>query len=92
MGLGLVQLGLVGTRIDLEQQVVLLDFRSFLERHLHQVAGDPGNDVHRFDRVGPAGEVHEVGDLPLHGMSDRHGLHLRRGDLPHPFLTTGHAA
>ncbi len=57
LALSLVDLSLVGPGIDHEQEVPLLDFRPFLERHLDQVAGDPGADVHRMDRFGPAGEV-----------------------------------
>ena len=39
-----------------------LDLRPFLERDLHQVAGRPWPDVHRLDRLGAAGEIHELGD------------------------------
>ena len=72
LALSLVELGLVGPGIDHEQQVPRLDLLPFLERHLDQVAGDPGADVHRVDRLGPAGEVDKVGDLPPDGLADRH--------------------
>ena len=80
LALGLVELGLVGPRVDLEQQVARLDLRPFLERHLDQVAGDPGADVHRLDRVGPAGEVHVIGDFASDGPADRDDGRLRGSD------------
>ena len=70
----LIVLGLIGSRIDLEQQIALLDVRAFLERHLDQIAGHPRADVDRVDRVGPAGVVDVVGDLALNGLADCHDL------------------
>ncbi len=67
---GLIILGLVGTRIDLEQQIPLLDVRSFLEWHLDQIASHPRPDIDRVDRVGAAGVVDVVGDLALNGLAD----------------------
>ena len=81
LALGLVELRLVRAWIDLEQEVPGLDFRSFLEGHLHQVAGDPGDDIDRLDGVGPAGEVHIVGDDPLDGMAHRHDGNFGRSDF-----------
>src|SRR5262249_17361203 len=42
LALRLVELGLVRPRVDHEEQVPLLDLGPLRERHLHQVAGDPG--------------------------------------------------
>ena len=81
LALGLVELRLVRARIDLEKQVALLDFRAFLEGHLHQVAGDPRDDIDRLDGVRPAGEVHIVGDDPLDGMAHRQDGNFGRSDF-----------
>ena len=92
LALGLVELGLVGPGIDLEQQVALLDLGPFLERHLDQVAGDAGPDVHRLDRIGPAGEIDEVGDLALDRLADGHRGRLGGAGwgclLPQPMART----
>ena len=90
LALSLVELGLVRPRIDHEQQVPRLDLRSFLERHLDQVTGHSGTDVHWIDGLGSAGEVDVVGDLPLDGLADRHHRRLGRRDLGRIGLATGH--
>jgi hypothetical protein len=84
LALGLVQLGLVGAGIDLEQQVSLLDLRPFLERHLDQITRDAGPDIHRLHRVRSAGEVHKVGDFPLKRLADRNHWRLGRAHLRLP--------
>jgi len=68
---GLVVLGLVGARINLKKQIVLLHFRAFAVRHFGQVAGHARPDIHRIDRHGASRELPVVGDLPLHGLADR---------------------
>ena len=60
VGLGPVELGLVGPRVDLEEQIPLVDLGPVLEVHLVEIAGDPGADLDREDRVEPAGEVLEI--------------------------------
>ena len=42
----LIELGLVGSWINHEEQITRLDFRPLLERHLHQVARGSWADVH----------------------------------------------
>ena len=74
-------LGFVGLRIDLEEQLSRLHFRSFLEGHPDQVTGDPGDDVHRLDGIGAPGEVHVIGHLALDGATDRYCSRLRRSGL-----------
>src|ERR1700677_978858 len=81
LGLGNFVLRLVRPGIDFEQEVVLLDERAFLERHLDQIAGDARDDVHRVDRVSAASEVDVVNDLALDRLTDRHRWWLSRGDL-----------
>ena len=46
------QVGLVGTRIDFEQQLALLDHLAVLEMDLDEMSRRPGLDVHRIDRLG----------------------------------------
>jgi hypothetical protein len=62
-------------------QVPFLDLRTFFERHLPQVAGDVGADVHRVDGVGAPGEIDVVGDLPADRLADRDRRRLGRGGL-----------
>ena len=84
MGFGLVdrglrarQLGLVRTRIDLEQQVALLDLAAVLEMDLVEIAGHPGADVDRPPGHGAAGEILEVGDLGRRRQREQHVGRLR---------------
>src|SRR6266404_2219601 len=58
-----------------------LYLRAFLERNVDEIAGDPGNDIHSFLRMGLASELDIVGDLTLNGMADRHCRRLGRPDL-----------
>ncbi len=64
LALGLVELGFVGPAINHEQQVSFLHLGPFLKRHLDQVAGDHGDDVHGLNGLGLAGKVDVVGDFP----------------------------
>ncbi len=70
--LGLFDLGLVGTGVDLEQHVALLDVGPFLEGSLDQIAGDAGPQGDGLARLGASGEVLVVGHLPGHGPADGH--------------------
>ena len=81
LALSLVELGLVGPGIDLEQQVPLLDLGPFLERHLDQVTGHLGDDVIGIDSLRLPGEFHVVGDFPLDRLADRHRRRLDRARL-----------
>ena len=69
--LRLVQHRLVGPRVELEEDVALLDQRPFLEVDLVQVAPDVRPHLDGIDRGRPAGEVRVVGDVPLDGIADR---------------------
>ena len=77
--LGLVQHGLVGARVDLEEHVPLLDQRPFLEVDLVQVARDAGPHLDGIDRGRPGGEVRVVRDLALDGITDRDRPRCCRG-------------
>ena len=82
----LFELGLVRSRIDHEEEVALLDLRPFLERHLHKVARGPRADIHRLNRLGPAGEVHELGDRADDRLADRDDGRRGSGDLGRPVV------
>jgi len=81
VGFRLVEVGLVGARVDLEEEVALLDLIAFLERGLGHVARHAGANIHRLDRIEPAGEVLVVGDFigDRRGDDDFHGLFLLPG-------------
>ena len=49
-GLGPVEVGLVGPRVDLEEEVALLDLVTVLEVDLVEVAGHSCPDLDRVDR------------------------------------------
>ncbi len=80
--LGLVKLRLIWPRIDLGQLVSHLHFRTFSERQLHQIAGDPRTNVHRVDGIGPACKNHVLGNVPPQWRADRHRELGRRCGLP----------
>src|SRR5205823_7392761 len=58
-------------RIELEEDIPLLDQGPFLEVDLLQVAPDVRPDLDGLHRGDAGGEVGVVGDLPLHGVTDR---------------------
>jgi hypothetical protein len=70
-GLRLAEGRLIGTRIDLKQQVAGVHKLSVGERHFVEVAGDPRLDVDAFDGVGAAGEGEVRRLFPLDRPSDR---------------------
>ena len=74
----------VRTRIDLEQQITGLHQLPFLERHLVDIATDPGPQLHGLRRHYPAGKGfpkrHRLGNHPGH-------IHLRRRHLLSGFTT-----
>ena len=81
LGLRLIELGAVGPGIDLKKKIVFFHLRPFLERHLHQITGDPGLDVHRMNCVSSTGVVHVIGHLSLDWLADRHRRRLGWGNL-----------
>ena len=91
IGLGAVELGLVGPFVDLEQEGVFLDLGAFGEGHLHQIAGDARPDIDGVNGVEASGELLDVHDLALDGPADhdhkRGVIRLRR-----PRATAGQQA
>src|SRR5262249_18616959 len=71
--LRLVQQGLVRPRVDLEEDVSLLDQVPFPEVDLLQVAPHVGPHVDGIDRGRPAGEIRVVRRVPLERAADRDG-------------------
>ena len=69
--LGPVKLGPVRPRVDLEELIVLLDQRPFLEVDLVEVTGDARPHLDGIHRGRPAGEVGVVGDVSLDGITHR---------------------
>ena len=70
-GLGLLQLGLVGARINHEQQVAGLHLRPVLEVDGVNVAGDARPDFDHLDRLQVAGVFVPVGDRGELRLFDR---------------------
>ena len=77
--LGTSQVGLVGPRIDLEQDLALPHLFPFGEGDPLDVARDPGLDLHLVHRLEPAGELVPFGDLTLGHLGYRDRLRRRRG-------------
>ena len=77
LAVGLRQRGFIGPRIDLGEQVALLDLVTFLEGDLLQVTADLASDRHRRQRRHGAERVQIDVDVALadHFRHDRH----RRG-------------
>ncbi len=63
IGLGQVEVGLVGPRVDAEEQFALVNHVAFLERRFHHIPGDARPHVHGLDRIEPAGEILVIRDL-----------------------------
>ncbi|MNJ56870.1 hypothetical protein D3C77_524340 [compost metagenome] len=90
-GAGLLQLGfeaahfgLERPRVDLEQQVALLDLSAFGEGHLIDLAGNTRSDFYRLGRFEAAGELVPFIDRLLQHLGDadlgrRGGLYGLRG-------------
>ena len=70
-GLRLVQLRLVGPRVNHEQQVPGLHLRPVLEMDGVNVAGDPRPDFHHLDGLQVAGVFVPVGDRGELRLADR---------------------
>src|SRR5262249_29561585 len=81
--LGPIDVCLVGPVVDLEEDLVFLDFRAFLERHLHQVASDARPNIHRERSLGSPREVDVVGDVTNDRLADayRYGIGSQSGGL-----------
>ena len=73
--LGMAQRGLVGARIDQEEEIALVDDRAVLKVDRLQVAAHPRADLDRIDGVEARRELVPLGDLARDGLDD---LHLRR--------------
>ena len=67
---GLIDLGLVGARINLKQQIALLHVAAFRERHLRQITRDPRHDANRLHRLKSASEHFAVSNLALDHATD----------------------
>ncbi len=67
----LVQLRLVRTRVNLEENIPLVHQVAFLEPRGCQVARDTGPQVHACGRLGPAGEIFMVCHFSNHRPGDR---------------------
>ena len=68
------ELGLVRTRIDLEEHVALLDLGSVLEQDAFEIAGDSRLELDARRRVDAADEVLVRRDLPFRGNADVNDL------------------
>ena len=79
LGLRPRQLGGVRPGIDLEEDLALADFLSFLEGHPADEARDPRADFHRVHRLEPAGELVPLVDLALGHRGDGDGRRGRGG-------------
>src|SRR5262249_42058036 len=77
-------------RVDLEEQVALLDVGPLLERDLVEIAADASADLDGLDRLGLAGELLEVGDLLDDGPGDDYLGRPRRRQRRRLLLTTRH--
>src|SRR4029077_16982045 len=66
--LGAVELRLVGARIDLEQEVALLDQRALAEWHQFEVATDARAHLDRVHRLESRGVLVPVGQIALDRM------------------------
>jgi hypothetical protein len=86
---GIVENGLVRPRVDLEQQLVLLDLAARLEVDLDDVPRHAGTNVHGFRRLGAAGEVFVIGDFLLRWLADDDLQRRRGGDGSGLSLTAG---
>jgi len=76
VGPGFVEPGLIGSGIDGEQQIALLDLGGIGKVQLLEIAFDPGPDFHRFHRVRLTGVLGIVGDVLALGQG--HGNRRRR--------------
>ena len=76
-----LDVGRIGRRVDGEQQIVLLDQRTFAEVHGLHRARRARADLHVFHRFEAAGELVPRGHIALHhrGHRHRHGLRLGGG-------------
>lgn len=72
-GLGAVELGLIRSRIDDEQQIAGLDLSPVFEFDLIEIATRPRPDIHCLDCFQPARVLIPLDDLPLDRLahSDR---------------------
>ena len=70
LGLGGIEIDLIGPGIDDEEQIALLDPLPVGEMDLRQIAADPGANRHELDRLELAGELVPFGDGLLQGMAD----------------------
>ena len=71
LGLRLVERRLIGPRVEFEQDVALLDRCPFLEVDLGEVAPHVRLHLDGVHRRCPCRKVGVVGDVPLHGVTDR---------------------
>src|SRR5437879_5216422 len=78
--LGPVQRCLERPRVDLEQQIALLDQRSRLEMDLLQYPADPGAKLDFLDGLQPAREGFVVRDLALYWLNNGDRRRLVRRD------------
>jgi hypothetical protein len=78
---GLIQLGLVGSRINLEQQIPFLYVRPFFERYPDDIAGDSWDDTHRIHGVGLTRVVDIVGDILSDGLGNGNHWQFGRSDV-----------
>ncbi len=63
-----IDLGLEGTRIDLEEHLAAADDRALLERHGGDEAGHARPDVDRVHRLEAAGDLVPLGDVAGHDL------------------------
>jgi len=74
-----VDVGLVGRRVDRDQQVAGLDQRAFAEMHAFDRAGDARTDVHALDGFEATRELVPRRHVALDDGRDRDGRRLRGG-------------
>jgi hypothetical protein len=79
IGLGLLKLPerliigvLIGSRIDLVEDISLMNDVAFFERDTHNVTADSGGNVHQIHGSSSAGKLAPVDNLFLQRLADDH--------------------
>jgi hypothetical protein len=76
--LGLLQVVLVSILLNEEEQLVLFHQLPIPEEDLFQIPSNPGNQLHRIDGLGIAGQFQILGHRPPHRLGDRNRRGRRR--------------